>query len=128
MNKFSINNETKEELSAYYCRESKNVKFDLILNTTLMVVGLGASTPAVEQLVRLGIKRLHIFDLDTVEKKNLLSQSYRDGDIGLEKEEATKRNLEDVEFEKGNPDLHPIEIFVHGDFLKISDNEKVEIL
>ena len=128
MNKFAINNAILKELSARYYRESKNVNFGLMLNSTLVFVGLGASTPVIEQLVRLAIKRLHIFDPDTVEKKNLLSQSYRDRDIDLKKEEATKHNLEDVEFEKGNPDLHPIEIFVHGDFLKISDNEIERII
>ena len=123
-----INDRTLDELNARYFRESKNVCFDLMLNTTFVNVGLGASGPMIEQFAKLGIRRFHLFDNDIVETKNLLSQSYKDKDVGVKKAEATKKIIEDCEFEKGNINLPVLEIFTYGDFLGISDDEMESII
>ena len=123
-----IDDRTLDELNARYFRESKNVCFDLMLNTTFVNVGLGASGPMIEQFARLGIRRFHLFDNDIVETKNLLSQSYKDKDVGVKKAEATKKILKDCEFEKGNVNLPSLEIITYGDFLEISDDEMERII
>lgn len=123
-----INDRALEELNARYSRESNNIRFDLALNTTLANVGLGASGPMIERFGKLGIKRQHLFDNDIVETKNLPSQSYKITDVGVKKAEATKKILEDCEFEKGNANLPLLEIFTYGDFLKISDDEMEKII
>ena len=121
MKKSIIDHTTLSELNNRYSRESQNVRFDLMLKTTFVIVGLGASGPMIEQFARLGIKRFHLFDPDAVELKNVISQSYTVKDDGLEKAEATKRKIEACEFEKGNPDIPPIEINTNSDFLSITD-------
>jgi hypothetical protein len=123
-----INDRTLEELNARYSRESKNICFDLMLNTTFVNVGLGASGPMIEQFAKLGIKSFYLFDNDIVETKNLPSQSYKNKDVGVKKAEATKKILEDCEFEKGNANLPSLEIFTYGDFLEISDDEMENII
>ena len=82
----------------------------------------------IERFGKLGIKRQHLFDNDIVETKNLPSQSYKITDVGVKKAEATKKILEDCEFEKGNANLPLLEIFTYGDFLKISDDEMEKII
>jgi len=121
MKKTVIDHITLSELNNRYLRESQNVRFDLMLNTTFVVVGLGASGPMIEQFARLGIKRFHLFDPDAVELKNAISQSYTVKDEGLEKAEVTKCKIEACEFEKGNPDIPPVTINTHRDFLSHSD-------
>jgi hypothetical protein len=128
MKKSIVNHATLSELNNRYSRESQNVRFDLMLNTTFVNVGLGASGPMIEQFARLGIKRFHLFDHDTAELKNALSQSYTGKDDGLKKEEATKRKLKAREFEKGNPNIPPSEIYTYGDFLNITDADIEKII
>jgi hypothetical protein len=128
MKKSIIDHTTLSELNNRYSRESQNIRFDLMLNTTFVIVGLGASGPMIEQFSRLGIKKYHLFDHDSVELKNVISQSYTVKDDGLEKAEATKRIIEACEFEKGNPNIPPIEIYTYDNFLNVTDAEIEEII
>ena len=128
MKKSIIDHTTLSELNNRYSRESQNVRFDLMSKTTFVIVGLGAFGPMIEQFARLGIKRFHLFDHDAVELKNVISQSYTVKDVGLKKAEATKHRLKACEFEKGNPNIPPIEINTHGDFLSISDAQIQQIV
>jgi hypothetical protein len=123
-----IDEKTLKWLEAKYSRESKNVFFDLMLNTTFVNVGLGASGPMVEQFAKLGIRPFYLFDMDIVETKNFPSQSYTHIDENMNKAKATKRLLLNCEFEKGNPNIPPLEIITNGDFLDISDNEIEKII
>lgn len=116
------------ELDEYYARVSGNVKFQLMATTTLVVVGTGASGQMIEGFVRLGVKKLHLYDLDIVERKNLPAQNFTHDDIGRPKTEAKKRRLHDCEFEKGNPNLPSLEVITHGDFLLPSDEEIAELI
>ncbi|WP_158279370.1 ThiF family adenylyltransferase [Azospirillum humicireducens] len=111
------------ELNERYSRVSGNVEFELLLGTTLVVIGTGASGGMIESFVRLGVKRLHLFDLDWVEAKNLAVQNFRHQDIGLPKTQALKRRLEECEFEKDNPAIPALKVITHGDFLAVSDDE-----
>ena len=112
-----------EELQAKYPREVRNICFYRMFKTTLFSVGLGAWGPMFKQLIRMGIRRSHLFDHDVVETKNLLSQSYTVIDIGQKKSEAMKRILKNVAFEKGNKGIPPLKIYTYGDFLSVSDDE-----
>ena len=123
MSQFTIYNALLEELNGRYQRESQNLRWDLMLNTTLFCTGLGAGGLMVEGFVRNAIKRIHLSDFDIVERKNLLSQNFINSDIGKTKEDGLERRLIDCEFEKNNPGIMPLEIIKHGDFMKIHENE-----
>lgn len=111
------------ELNEYYSRVSGNVRFDLMASTALVVIGTGASGAMIEGFVRLGVKRVHLFDLDDVEAKNLAAQNFIYDDIGFPKTEALKRRLHTCEFEKGNPALPNLDVVTGGDFLALSDGD-----
>jgi hypothetical protein len=128
MNQIKIDNTMLEFLNSRYSRESKNVRFDYMVKTTVIVVGIGASGHMIEQLCRLGIKRWHLFDQDIVKKKNLISQNFIARDEDVFKTNEVKFRLQDCEFEKDNPDIPPLDVTTHGDFLAISDDEVTELL
>lgn len=113
----------KGTLNERYIRVNQNVNFDEMMNTVIFWVGTGASGSAIEQLTRLGIKRLHLSDNKLVRRKNMVAQNFRHSDIGIPKTEALKKRLKQCEFEKGNPDITPIKIYTHGDFLAITDRQ-----
>ena len=76
--------QTLTELNERYSRISKNVDFNQMLNTTLFVIGNGASGPMVEQFIRLGIKKVYLFDNKWVQRQKsscskFHSCRYRDG-------------------------------------------------
>ena len=123
MDKIKNDNKLVQTLNTRYTRESRNVNFDLMINTSIFFVGTGASGPMIEQFNKIGIKRLFLFDLDIVEINNLTSQNFTVNDIGLNKAEALKCRLESCEFERGNPDIPALEVKTYGDFLAISDDE-----
>ncbi|HPE08106.1 MAG TPA: ThiF family adenylyltransferase [Saprospiraceae bacterium] len=53
------------------------------------IIGCGAvGSTIAEQLVRLGLTHLHLYDFDTVEAHNVANQMFRDVDIGKEKVRA----------------------------------------
>ena len=128
MKKPIISHATLSKLNNRYSRESLNVRFDFMLNTTFVNVGLGAAGPMIEQFAKLGIKRFHLFDNDTVELKNVISQSYAVKDVGLKKAEAIKHKIEALEFERGNSDIPSLEINTYDDFLNITDDEIKKII
>jgi hypothetical protein len=58
------------------------------------VIGIGAmGSRILEQLVRLGVTNIHIYDFDTVESANVANQLYTNEDIGMTKTEAIVRHM-----------------------------------
>lgn len=123
MNRVNNKFTPKSKLGKFYKRVSQNVVFDLLNRTTLFFIGIGAIGSAIEQLVRLGIKCLYLFDNKDAQQKNMVAQNFTHDDIGIPKTEALSRRLRQCEFEKGNPDISPLQIHTFGDFLAISDEE-----
>jgi len=117
-----------KELNSRYKRVSQNVNFERMLEAAIIFVGVGASGHMIEQIVRLGIKAVYLFDPDKVEKQNIPAQNFTVDDIGLYKTEALRRRLEVCQFEKGNSSITPLEVYTYGDFLEISDHEIQEII
>ena len=95
----------------------------LLFLGVIIFVGVGASGFMIEQLARLGIGGMHLFDNDIVEIKNLTAQNFTHDDVGLQKDVAIIKRLKSCEFEKDNPNIPPLELMAHGDFLKVSDTE-----
>lgn len=59
------------------------------------VIGVGAvGSEVAEQLARLGVEHITLYDFDTVEPKNLANQNYIDPDIGNLKTEAMMYRIE----------------------------------
>lgn len=112
-----------EKLKFQYNRVSSNVCFNTMLNTVFIFVGVGAIGFMIELFVRLSSRGMHLFDNDVVEIKNLTSQNFTYDDVGLQKDVAIIKRLKSCEFEKDNPNISPLELTTHGDFLKVSDAE-----
>ena len=128
MKRTKIDDNVLEMLNFSYCRVSKNIRFDIMQNITLIVAGIGAFGHAVERFVRLAIGKLYIFDNGVVERKNTVAQNFTYEDIGLRKPEALKPRLQSCAFEKDNPDIPPLEMKLYGDFLSLSDEEFEKII
>ena len=61
------------------------------------IIGVGAMGSRIaELLVRLGIRQLHIWDMDIVEDKNITNQLYFHKQIGLLKTEALEEILKEI--------------------------------
>ena len=61
------------------------------------VIGIGAMGSRIaELLVRLGIEKIHIWDFDTVEDKNITNQLYLHHQIGMKKTDALEEILKDI--------------------------------
>jgi molybdopterin/thiamine biosynthesis adenylyltransferase len=61
------------------------------------IIGIGAMGSRVaELLVRLGVQRIHIWDFDTVESKNITNQIYLHHQIGMNKTDALTEILKDI--------------------------------
>lgn len=61
------------------------------------IIGVGAMGSRIaELLVRLGIRQLHIWDMDVVEDKNITNQLYFHKQIGLPKTEALEEILKEI--------------------------------
>ena len=61
------------------------------------VIGIGAmGSRIVELLVRLGVPRIHIWDFDTVEDKNITNQLYFHHQIGMKKTDALEEIIKDI--------------------------------
>lgn len=74
---------------------------------SIHVIGIGAMGSRVaELLVRLGIPKIHIWDMDVVEDKNITNQLYFHHQIGMEKTDALEEILLDI-----NPQLKVVK---HG--------------
>lgn len=64
---------------------------------SIHIIGIGAMGSRVaELLVRLGIPKLHIWDMDTVEDKNIANQVYLHHHIGMKKTDALEELLKDI--------------------------------
>ena len=73
------------------------------------IIGVGAMGSRIaELLVRLGIRQLHIWDMDVVEDKNITNQLYFHKQIGLPKTEALEEILKEI-----NPQ---VDIKKHGKY------------
>ena len=67
------------------------------LEGAIHIVGIGAMGSRVaELLVRLGIQRIHIWDFDTVEDKNITNQLYLHHQIGMKKTDALEEIIKDI--------------------------------
>lgn len=76
------------------------------LNTEIHVIGCGAvGSTIAEQLARLGIKKLHLYDFDVVTEHNITNQMFYAAHVGLTKLKALDEILHAI-----NPD---IELILH---------------
>ena len=74
------------------------------------VIGIGAMGSRIaELLVRLGIRTIHIWDMDTVEDKNIANQLYFHHQIGMNKTDALEEILKDI-----NPQ---VKVIKHGKYV-----------
>ena len=91
---------------------SKSLEFFDPINDVsgqIHIIGIGAMGSRVaELLVRLGIPKIHIWDMDTVEDKNIANQLYFHHQIGMNKTDALEEILIDI-----NPELTVIK---HGKY------------
>lgn len=91
---------------------SKSLEFFDPINLVdgpIHIIGIGAMGSRVaELLVRLGIPKIHIWDMDTVEDKNIANQLYLHKHIGMKKTDALEQILKDI-----NPNLQVVK---HGKF------------
>lgn len=68
------------------------------------IIGLGAiGSNIADQIARLGITNIHLWDIDTVERKNVTNQAYSEFHMGHEKTHAMQAIILDV-----NPDAQII--------------------
>lgn len=59
------------------------------LNAPIHIIGLGAiGSTIATMLTRMGVPELHIYDIDTVEMKNICNQEFQDKHVGYTKIEA----------------------------------------
>lgn len=91
---------------------SKSLEFFDPLNQvegSIHIIGIGAMGSRVaELLVRLGVPKIHIWDMDTVEDKNVANQLYLHSHIGMLKTDALELFLKDI-----NPNLV---VYKHGEY------------
>ena len=96
------------------------VNWDDLRNRTIVVAGVGGiGSITAELLTRLGVKTIHIFDLDIVEEVNLNRLVFQDSHVGMSKVIALKNILEKI-----NPD---VEIIAHhGDIMRFEFEDEFE--
>lgn len=128
MGQIILKPKTNEALNELYSRVSQNVHFESMVNTSILFVGTGAIGPLVEQFVRLGIRRVYLFDNKLVQRKNMIVQNFDHSDEGVPKPQALKKRLTACQFEKNNPGIPPLEICTYGDFLAVTDHEIDKII
>lgn len=64
------------------------------------VIGAGAiGSNLSEQLVRLGFEKIHLYDFDTIESRNITNQTYKEKDIDKKKIEALAEHLKEINSE-----------------------------
>lgn len=72
------------------------------------LIGCGAiGSHLAEQMARLGINNVHLWDFDTVSAHNIANQNFRDKDIGILKTHALEEIMKEI-----NPE---VEITIHDD-------------
>lgn len=124
----SIGDELLAQLGEKYKRFSAHVDFARMLDTSIIHVGVGASSWGIEQMARLGIKRWVLFDPDVVEEKNLAVQNFTRSDLGSIKTEAMARRLAETEFEAALEQIPPLRVDTFRDFLEPSDDELTRLI
>lgn len=78
------------------------------LEAQVHLIGCGAiGSHLAEQITRLGISNVHLWDFDTVSAHNIANQNFRDKDIGILKAHALEEIMKEI-----NPE---IEITIHDD-------------
>ena len=79
------------------------------INASINIIGVGAMGSRIaELLVRLGVPKIHIWDMDTVEDKNIANQAYLHHHIGMKKVDALEELLKDI-----NPQ---VKVYKHGEY------------
>lgn len=67
------------------------------LDAPITIIGIGAmGSRLAELLARLGVPKIHIWDMDTVEDKNIANQVYFHHQIGMKKTDALEEILKDI--------------------------------
>ena len=70
-------------------------------NDEIHIIGCGAvGSTIAEQLARLGIKKLHLYDFDVVSEHNITNQMFLNRHVGMLKTDALTEILEDI-----NPEI-----------------------
>lgn len=78
------------------------------LEVQVHLIGCGAiGSHLAEQMARLGISNVHLWDFDTVSAHNIANQNFRDKDIGVLKTHALEEIMKEI-----NPE---VEITIHDD-------------
>ncbi|WP_270796697.1 ThiF family adenylyltransferase [Aeromonas sp. QDB11] len=115
------------DMNEKYQRIINHVNFENLWNTRLIFVGTGASSHLIEWLCRLGFKKFTLIDIDIVEQKNLATQNFTLEDVGSAKVTALAKRLEQLHFEKDNPNVPQLDVVTyHQDFLSMSDDEVMQ--
>lgn len=108
------------------------------------IIGIGAMGSRVaELLVRLGIERLHIWDMDIVESKNITNQLYFTRQIGMKKTDALEQilklinpNLVVIKHDKYTDQILSGYVFLNVDSIELrykiatanKDNDKIKAM
>lgn len=68
-----------------------------ILENNVHIIGCGAiGSHLAEQLARLGVNNVHLWDFDTVSAHNIANQNFKDSDIGTPKVEALEKIMVEI--------------------------------
>lgn len=89
---------------------NKHLEFfnPVALTDPVHIIGCGAiGSNLAEQLARLGVDNIHLYDFDIVDPHNITNQAYRFADIGFYKVGVLGGHLKEI-----NPDIH---VTVHED-------------
>ncbi len=122
-----MNADTIKLLNKKYKRISDNIDFKRLFDVELIFVGVGAITPIIVSMVRMGAKNVTLIDPDVVEEKNIATQGFNRKHIGMPKVEALAEILQEVDFEHANPDVPALRIrTLHTDFLSLTDEEIIQ--
>lgn len=99
-----------------YKRITESVDIELLQHSHIVIVGAGGSKQLILNLVRTGIGRLTVLDIDKVDDTNIVRQGYDQADIGTYKVDALQEKIERI-----NPNMNYVGIT--ADFLAMSSEE-----
>ena len=78
------------------------------LEDTVHIIGCGAiGSHIAEQMARLGVNDIHLWDFDVVSAHNIANQNFRDKDVGILKAHALEEIMKEI-----NPE---VDITIHDD-------------